>query len=122
MVALFFGACVLAVIFRFSYLTATNTPSSADKANFRMEMESEVVIDRAKMAVKKRLRSPATAKFPGTFFGRGEYKVYLMPGGCYRVTSWVDSQNRFGALIRSEWVVDLEKKEDRWEAKEVVVE
>jgi hypothetical protein len=53
----------------------------------------------AKTFVADDLKSPTTAQFPGydasfvTKTGDREY----------RVSSWVDSQNGFGAMVRSDW-------------------
>lgn len=51
--------------------------------------------------VKVNLRSPSTAEFPGTF----EKKDHIISLGenIYIINSWVDSQNGFGAIVRSQW-------------------
>lgn len=51
--------------------------------------------------VKQRLKSPSTAKFPGTF----EKEKHIIENGTneYLINSWVDSQNSYGALIRSKF-------------------
>lgn len=56
-----------------------------------------------KQFVTQRLRSPGSAKFP--FFGQ----QFATPvgGDAYRVRSYVDSQNGFGALLRSEFTCDV---------------
>jgi len=73
-------------------------------------------------AVKARLKAPSTAKFAGTFLGLSKYKVYQMPSGSQRVYSWVDSQNGFGAMIRSQWMVEFKQNNSDWEIIRVVVE
>ncbi len=50
-----------------------------------------------KQFVEKRLRAPASAKFPPS----SEAATTDMGGGRFRVLSYVDSQNGFGALIRN---------------------
>lgn len=50
--------------------------------------------------VKRRLGSPGTVKFPGLFSG-DRREVEELSGGRYRLRSYVDSQNAFGALIRT---------------------
>lgn len=53
----------------------------------------------AEKFVKERLKSPSTAKFPGT---TEKYKHITELGNTeYQIYSWVDSQNGFGAMIRS---------------------
>ena len=51
--------------------------------------------------IKDRLKAPSTAEFPGTF----EKKKHVtdLGNGEYLIESWVDSQNGFGAMIRSRW-------------------
>jgi hypothetical protein len=80
------------------------------------------LIEFSKRAVKEKLKSPGTAKFPGTVFGRNEFKLYTMRDGSYRVFSWVDAQNSFGATLRSQWAVTLKKTGERWEILNVTVE
>lgn len=48
--------------------------------------------------VEERLVAPSTAKWPGIFDGRRDVKS--LGRGKYRVKSWVDSENRFGAMLR----------------------
>jgi len=53
-------------------------------------------------AVKGSLKSPSTAKFPWALGGQSL-------GNCrYRVRSHVDSQNGFGAMLRTEYEVEVE--------------
>lgn len=52
--------------------------------------------------VKDQLRSPASATFPPY-----EYQVIQTDLGEYIVISYVDSQNGFGALIRTHFVCEL---------------
>lgn len=73
-------------------------------------------------AVKAQLKAPSTAKFPGVIFGANEYKIYSMPDGAYRVFSWVDSQNSFGAMVRSKWMVEFKQSNGQWQASKVSVE
>lgn len=56
----------------------------------------------SKEFVKRALRSPATANFPW----RSDATTYL--GNCtYRVSGHVDSQNGFGALVRTKYSITL---------------
>ena len=52
--------------------------------------------------VKAILKSPSSAKFPWTDYN---YKKY--EGNKYLISSYVDSQNSFGAMIRSDYAVVL---------------
>jgi len=55
--------------------------------------------DYAEQFVKKELKSPSTADFPG--FSEKKEHISDMGGGRYKISSWVDSQNSFGAQIRT---------------------
>lgn len=65
--------------------------------------------------VKKNLKSPSTAEF-----GRiSEYTLYALEGEgwehAYEVRGPVDSQNGFGAMIRSQYISQLQYLgEDNW--------
>jgi hypothetical protein len=68
--------------------------------------------------VKRQLRAPATADFPSW---PDEYQVRAMGECKYQVRSYVDAQNGFGALIRSNYsaVLLLHPEDDSWSALEV---
>jgi hypothetical protein len=51
--------------------------------------------------VKQRLKSPSTAKFPGT--SEKDKHITELGNNQYQINSWVDSQNSFGAIIRSKF-------------------
>lgn len=52
--------------------------------------------------VKDRLKSPASAKFPSRF--DDDVVIASLGSERYRVSAWVDSQNGFGAMIRTAYV------------------
>lgn len=61
--------------------------------------------------VKDRLRAPSTADFPS---GSTRYTTEI-GGGKYRVEAYVDSQNGFGAMLRSNFTCDVQWVEpDNW--------
>lgn len=57
----------------------------------------------AEDAVKKRLKSPSTAKFPRTI--EKDKHIKYLGNKEYQIVSWVDSQNSFGAMVRSNFSV-----------------
>ncbi len=64
--------------------------------------------------VKNRLKSPSSADFPGLFDGKADH-IQRLGGQKYRIVSWVDSQNAFGAMIRTRFVGEIEQmSEYRW--------
>jgi len=87
----------------------------------REELATQL-IEWSKKAVKEKLKSPSTAKFAGLLLERGDYRIYTMPDGSYRVVSWVDAQNSFGAMLRNHWAVKFKKNGEQWEILSVVVE
>ncbi len=50
----------------------------------------------AKMNVEMMLKAPSTAKFNTS-------PVVKEENGIYSISSWVDSENSYGAMIRSQW-------------------
>lgn len=56
--------------------------------------------------VPKRLKAPKTAEFSGV--------TVTESGGVYTVTGSVDSQNGFGALIRSSFTCKVRESGDNW--------
>ena len=50
--------------------------------------------------VKKELKAPSTAQFAE----RGEWQAIRLDDGNYQVTSWVEAQNSFGAMLRTPYV------------------
>lgn len=61
--------------------------------------------------VKKRLKSPGTAKFSGVT----ETKIKTLSNKKpwkYQVTAWVDSQNTFGGVVRNDYVCTVSTKDD----------
>jgi len=63
----------------------------------------------AKSFVEEQLVAPATAKFNGV--AKEPWVIYL-GGARYRVSASVDSQNSFGAMLRTEFVAVVRAKRD----------
>lgn len=59
--------------------------------------------------VTRKLKAPSTAKFAD----RSESEVFNFSEepGAYRVKSWVDSQNGFGAMIRTHYQCDVKTQD-----------
>ena len=73
------------------------TISTSEKGEF---------IYKAKDYVLQGLKAPSTAEFPGTFLEIGEWNV-TRNKDVITVRSYVDSQNGFGAMIRSNFAVQM---------------
>lgn len=61
----------------------------------------------AKEYVKQNLKAPSTAEFPGSFLSPFEGWEMQQSGTTYKVKSYVDSQNSFGAMIRTQFYLEL---------------
>lgn len=61
----------------------------------------------AKDVVKSNLKSPSSAKFPFSYNSEGV--SITKSGDTYTVKAWVDADNSFGANIRSNFTVTMEK-------------
>ena len=68
----------------------------------------------AKAAITRQLKAPTTAKFPASY----EKGVIIQEvDGELHIAGFVESQNSFGAMIRSRWSARLKRTSDRksWE-------
>jgi len=89
---------ILCVIFIFLYFACSGPDSSSDTP--RAPSNNKFTAYRyASDFVKQRLKSPSTAKFPGVI----EKDSHIREAGTdlFYINSWVDSQNGFGAMLRS---------------------
>lgn len=57
----------------------------------------------AQKAVESELKAPSTAKFPASY-GSADVS-FGKSGGLYTVSAWVDAQNGFGAVVRTNFTV-----------------
>ena len=70
--------------------------------------------------VKKNLKSPSTAKFPGVLDGWGDHTTYIGDQR-YKTVSWVDAQNNFGATVRMNYTAIVEQTgKDTWRLESLV--
>jgi hypothetical protein len=78
------------------------TESAEEKAERELNTARAIVATKCESAVKDRLRSPGSADFPFD----GVFNVTATGPSTYRQVSYVDSQNGFGALIRTNFVCE----------------
>lgn len=65
--------------------------------------------------VKQRLKAPGDAEFPGVFDGI-EQHVTSLGDQQYRINSYVDAQNSFGAKLRVSFVGEIQQtSEEEWQ-------
>jgi hypothetical protein len=75
--------------------------SDDDNSSSSTETNKMLAYNYAEDFVKQRLKSPSTAEFPG-LFEKADH-ITELGNDEYRINSWVDSQNGFGAMIRSKF-------------------
>lgn len=80
-----------------SLLNNERTPEEAEKARIGIVVSS--AYDAAKQEMKLQLKSPSTAEFPSPYDEGPKCKVN--DNGSVIIQSFVDSQNSFGATIRT---------------------
>jgi hypothetical protein len=69
--------------------------------------------------VKQHLKSPQTTKFPS--YLTGDVIVVSVPECSFRIDAYVDSENSFGALIRTDYsiLVQYDPHKRSWAFKEI---
>lgn len=65
----------------------------------------------AKSEVKKKLKSPSTAKFPFSYNGQS---IKKSTGDKYQIISYVDAENSLGATVRVNFIVEFEVSGDTY--------
>ncbi len=94
--------------------TTTTTQTNVQKKSWREQNNSTMAYIMIEDFVKQRLKAPKSADFPGVFDGRADHVRYL-GNQKYRIVSYVDAQNSFGATIRNNFIGEIEQtSEDRW--------
>ena len=74
--------------------------------------DTSTVIAVAQIKVRNVLKSPDTAKFPS---GPEEHLIDQLETNKWKVSSYVDSQNSFGAMLRSHYTAIIQYVgNDRW--------
>ena len=93
------GVVVAAVVWIASGLGGDDEPDADDLRSSAFDVCTQFVEDR--------LKSPGSAKFRNYFQDDGEVTVTGSGDGPYIVTSSVDSENSFGALLRNNFVCEV---------------
>jgi len=72
-------------------------------------------------AIEKQLKAPSTARFAS--ITDEETIIHDLGGDKFTVTSWVDSQNSFGATMRTKYQMTVERKSDGdWTIESVITD
>lgn len=76
---------------------------SSGKTDNNAQISNRTVYEYAKETVISKLKAPATAQFPA----RDMVKITNLSSNNWQITGYVDSQNAFGALIRTYYECDI---------------
>ncbi len=104
-VALLVSATVVA-----AFLETPQTAARARAASLQQE-----AVSMAQQAVRQQLKAPSTARFAAL----AETEI-AHTGDRYEITGWVESQNAFGAMLRSGYEVKLQHGA-QWTAESVKI-
>lgn len=97
-----FGKAILIFLAIVGGLILIGTCGGGSSDNWNTENNAKSY---AMIIVKDNLKAPSTAKFCNT---AREMTAKNLGGAKWRVTGWVDAENSFGAMIRSDFEVVLE--------------
>lgn len=101
-----------------SLFTGESVPAPAPPAPRNYKYEAMAF---AEWAMKRQLKAPSTAKFPG-FHDEG-VTAQDWGGDKFTVWSYVDSQNGFGAMIRTRYEMTVQRQGDgNWQVESVRTE
>lgn len=87
-------------------------PSPERDAEAAKAKQSERAWYAAQLFVTRFLKSPSTAKFPNPNTDSTVGTIRDFPN--FEVVGYVDSQNSFGAMLRSHWKANIEFKDGDW--------
>ena len=103
------------LVFVFLAVGSTDSKTSSDPNAWKTEDNKSMAYIMMEDFVKQRLKSPSTAKFPGVFDGKLDH-VTALGNQTYRIVSYVDAQNSFGAMMRTKFVGEIKQtSKDRWQ-------
>ena len=95
---------------------------AAEKAEFEKKDLKTMAAVICKSHVKNSLKAPSTADFPLL-----DFKAWKAPGQVYTIKSYVDAQNSYGAMLRSDWHCRIKYKggdqadDESWELLEIEI-
>lgn len=98
-------AIIAIVIGSLILITVIGNIFESDKTKTPNEISNIEVYSSIEKSVKNNLKAPKTAEFPGV--SERNNHVKKVDRNKFIVTSWVDSQNSFGALIRTKFSCEV---------------
>lgn len=109
-----FSICAIIIFTFFAFGSSESDDSSS------VEPSKFLAYNYAEDFIEQRLKSPSTAEFPGV--SEKDSHITDLGGGEYQINSWVDSQNSFGAMIRSKWSCKIIIADGKVRAENIVIE
>jgi len=106
--------CFMSVLVLMIFCILAAGSSETDPNAWKTEDNSMMAYIMMEDFIPKYLKSPSSVKFPG-FLKKDLHTTFL--GNCtYRIRSYVDSQNSFGAMIRTWFTGEIKQiSADRWQ-------
>lgn len=83
-----------------------------EKRNTISTSESVTIIDYCKEIINGLLKAPSTAEYPGSWINPTDGWQMAKSNNLVTVKSYVDAQNSFGAMIRSEFIIQAQMQDD----------
>lgn len=101
--------CLMALVIVLSIFLTWISPSH-DREKEQEHQDVLAAFVYSQQYVKEKLKSPSTAQFAGI----GESHIQKIDQETYKITSFVDAQNSFGATLRTNYVIIMKKNGSIW--------
>lgn len=111
---------VIAIILFIIYVVSSMGGGSNSNKSSSPSHDNILAYNYSKDFVKQNLKSPSTAEFPGTS-EKIKHTTYL-GGDKYKIESWADSQNSFGAMVRTKFSCTITFVGDKVRCEDLVIE
>ena len=83
-----------------------------EKRNSISTSELVTIKDYCKDIINSVLKAPSTAEYPGSWLNPGDGWQMAKVNNLVTVKSYVDAQNSFGAMMRSEFIIQIQMQDD----------
>lgn len=101
--------CVLFLIVVLSIFITWLSPS-IDPAKEQERQDVLAAFVYSQQYIKDELKIPSTAQFASV----GKSNIQKLDNETYRITSFVDAQNSFGATLRTNYIITMKKNGSAW--------
>lgn len=110
--------CIIVLFIIYAFIAGSET--NEQKAN-RVCNDAVSGYYASQDIIKRRLKAPSTATFPGPY--EKSISIVQVSSCRFRIAAWVDSQNSFGAMLRSRYGMNIEyrPRSDDWHATDIYI-